>query len=362
MRCSLYKKSSWHDYYVSSKRKKQKGYLCSQWNWNAFSKNNYKQKHAFSHIIQKAVDNNLSEEKTEHLTCDRWNYSPHPIPTWPTHPTPAWPTPPYPTWPIPPLHDPPHQYMTHPTPPLHDPPHQCMTHPTPIPAWPTPPHHPWTLFLWWVGHVEVGWGGSCRGRWGVSCRGGVGHVGVGWGGSCRGVVVWDVSCIGVVGDVGVGWVMQGWGGSCRGGVGWGGSCRGQSYVLPMTWGWRHSGPPFGRHAALRLFHFLCVILILTDPFWDCWGWQVELSIFGTLTCIFCTKYQNNPWTWATFLSLSSVHSIISQKCTKSKRHDWLSWLTDLAFKDCTSQILKTVTDVIMTSIIFTTGPKYHWTM
>ena len=30
-----------------------------------------KQKHAFSHIIQKAVDNNLSEEKTETLTCDR---------------------------------------------------------------------------------------------------------------------------------------------------------------------------------------------------------------------------------------------------------------------------------------------------
>ena len=33
----------------------------------------------------------------------------------------------------------------------------------------------------------------------------MGHVGVGWGGSCRG---------------GVGWVMVGWGGgSCRGGVG-----------------------------------------------------------------------------------------------------------------------------------------------
>ena len=31
---------------------------------------------------------------------------------------------------------------------------------------------------------------------------------------------------------------------------------GQSYVLPMTWGgggiW---GAPFGRHAALRLFHY-----------------------------------------------------------------------------------------------------------
>ena len=35
--------------------------------------------------------------------------------------------------------------------------------------------------------------------------GGVGHVGVGWSGSCRG---------------GMGWVMHGWGGSFRGGVGW----------------------------------------------------------------------------------------------------------------------------------------------
>ena len=31
-----------------------------------------------------------------------------------------------------------------------------------------------------MGHVGVGWGGSCRG--------GVGHVGVGW--SCRGGVGW----------------------------------------------------------------------------------------------------------------------------------------------------------------------------
>ena len=38
---------------------------------------------------------------------------------------------------------------------------------------------------------------------------------------------------------------------------------GQSYVLPMTWGdggiW---GAPFGRHAALRLFHYLIFLLIL----------------------------------------------------------------------------------------------------
>ena len=47
-----------------------------------------------------------------------------------------------------------------------------------------------------MGHVGVGWGGSCRGGWVM--WGGVGHAGVG---------------------SGVGWVMQGWGGSCRGGVG-----------------------------------------------------------------------------------------------------------------------------------------------
>ena len=101
-RCSLYKKLQWHDYYISSNRKKQKGFLCSQWNWNAFSKSNYKQKHAFSHIIQKAVENNLSEEKTE--TPNLWQmklFTPHPTHPWLTpplhdtpHPTPAWPTPP----------------------------------------------------------------------------------------------------------------------------------------------------------------------------------------------------------------------------------------------------------------------------
>ena len=45
-----------------------------------------------------------------------------------------------------------------------------------------------------MGHVGVGWGGSCRvgvgpaGVQGGSFRGVVGHVGVGWGGSCRGGV------------------------------------------------------------------------------------------------------------------------------------------------------------------------------
>ena len=152
------KKSQWHDYYISSKRKKQKGYLCSQWNWNAFYQSNYKQKHAFSHIIQKAVDNNLSEEKTETLTCDRWNYSqptpplhhtPHPSMTYPTPPNPSM-THPTPPWPTSPLHDTPHPSMTHPihtwpttphTPPWHTPPHPCMTHPTC--AWPTHPHPYW---------------------------------------------------------------------------------------------------------------------------------------------------------------------------------------------------------------------------
>ena len=37
------------------------------------------------HIIQKAVDNNFSEEETEHLTCDRSNYSVK-IFTSPLHP------------------------------------------------------------------------------------------------------------------------------------------------------------------------------------------------------------------------------------------------------------------------------------
>ena len=39
-----------------------------------------------------------------------------------------------------------------------------------------------------VGHVGMGWSGSCRdgvgwvmqGSWGGSCRDGVGHAGVGW--------------------------------------------------------------------------------------------------------------------------------------------------------------------------------------
>ena len=46
-----------------------------------------------------------------------------------------------------------------------------------------------------MGHVGVGWGGSCRGGvgWSVSCRGGVG-----WGGSCRGGV----------GHVGMGWAVN----------------------------------------------------------------------------------------------------------------------------------------------------------
>ena len=53
-------------------------------------------------------------------------------------------------------------------------------------------------------------GGSCRGVGWVMKGDGVGHVGVGWGGSCRGGVG-----VGGVGHLGVGWE-----GSCRGGVGW----------------------------------------------------------------------------------------------------------------------------------------------
>ena len=32
----------------------------------------------------------------------------------------------------------------------------------------------------WVGHVGVGWGGSCRSGMGWVMYGGVGHAGVGW--------------------------------------------------------------------------------------------------------------------------------------------------------------------------------------
>ena len=46
-----------------------------------------------------------------------------------------------------------------------------------------------------MGHVEVGWSGSCRG--------GVGHAGVGW--VMQGW--WGGSFRGGVGHVGVGWVM-----------------------------------------------------------------------------------------------------------------------------------------------------------
>ena len=52
-----------------------------------------------------------------------------------------------------------------------------------------------------MGHTGVWW----------VMQGGLGHVGVGWGGSCR-------DGVGHAG-VGVGWVMQGQGGSCRDGMG-----------------------------------------------------------------------------------------------------------------------------------------------
>ena len=75
-------------------------------------------KNAFSQIIQKVVDNNLSEEKTEHLIYGKSNYS---VKFFTAHSTPIWPTPH--------LHNPPHPYMTHPIPP-----HPCMTHRIP-PLW-----------------------------------------------------------------------------------------------------------------------------------------------------------------------------------------------------------------------------------
>ena len=51
---------------------------------------------------------------------------------------------------------------------------------------------------------------------------------------------------------------------------------GQSYVLPMTWGgggiW---GAPFGRHAALRLFHLnMTLIGIINNSFFVCLYFQI----------------------------------------------------------------------------------------
>ena len=50
----------------------------------------------------------MSEEKTEHLTCGKSNYS---VKIFTAHSTPIWPTPHDPPYP-------PHPYMTHPIPPL----------------------------------------------------------------------------------------------------------------------------------------------------------------------------------------------------------------------------------------------------
>ena len=44
----------------------------------------------------------------------------------------------------------------------------------------------WVMKGWdGVGHVGMGWDGSCRDGLVGSCRGGVGDAAVGWGGSCR---------------------------------------------------------------------------------------------------------------------------------------------------------------------------------
>ena len=134
------------------------------------------------------------------------------------HPTPPWPTPPMHD-PLSPLHDPPHlTWLT--------PPHPYMTHPTPSFLDP---------FLWW--------GGSCRGGWGGSCRGGVGWVMQRVGG-----VGWVMQRVG-----GVGCVMHWCSGSCRGGGGVG-HVGVRAMSCPWHGGCRHWGPPFGRHAALWLFH------------------------------------------------------------------------------------------------------------
>ena len=56
-----------------------------------------RKKRAFSYIIQKVVDNNLSEERAECLTCDRSNYWSH----FPHHPCPGFSLLVDPTWILP---------------------------------------------------------------------------------------------------------------------------------------------------------------------------------------------------------------------------------------------------------------------
>ena len=67
----LNKKMQWHDYCSSVHWKKQEKYIASQWNRSTFLDTNYQTRHAFSHIIQKATDNNESESVIDGLVVSR---------------------------------------------------------------------------------------------------------------------------------------------------------------------------------------------------------------------------------------------------------------------------------------------------
>ena len=91
-RCSLYKNLNGMIITLVPREKSRKVACVLNGTEMLSPKATTKEKHAFSNIIQKAVDNNLSEENTEHLICDRSNYS------------------------VKNFHSPPQPYMTHLTP------------------------------------------------------------------------------------------------------------------------------------------------------------------------------------------------------------------------------------------------------
>ena len=70
-RCSLYKNLNCMIITLVPREKSRKVACVLNGTEMLSPKATTKKKHAFSHIIQKAVDNNLSEENTEHLICDR---------------------------------------------------------------------------------------------------------------------------------------------------------------------------------------------------------------------------------------------------------------------------------------------------
>ena len=85
-RCSLYKNLNGMIITLVPREKSRKVACVLNGTEMLSPKATTKKKHAFSNIIQKAVDNNLSEENTEHLICDRSNYS---VKIFTAHPSPT---------------------------------------------------------------------------------------------------------------------------------------------------------------------------------------------------------------------------------------------------------------------------------